>query len=334
MEFVNELANVKPANVIPDFVTSVDEASLYVAEGVARNFADLDKRINLAETRYFQRTGRSIVYEGVNLKAIKNAIIEKLKKLWAMVKKAFEFVMNKIKDLAGTIAGKIQGKDKVLKRLKEADPSTVLGKAHEFARLDNLVSGSGSYMNAIKAETNRANTFFTQLAGTDMINRSEYSVSKDMEDAKKSNLKDILIGKDAKEATQKLIDLAAGKEKEVTVAETIKKLDAWYKLGTDYKTNVKKAKSLYDAEKKAIEDLQSKINAAKDINVKLFTPYIGKISTAITVVANAAVRSLHMQNREIASILARAAMVKKSKESKEAKNESYVNSDLDVLFDF
>lgn len=336
MEFVNELANVKPANVIPDFVTTVDEASLYVAEGVERNFADLERRINLAETNYFQRTGRSIVYEGVDLKAIKNAIIDKLKKLWAMIKKAFEFVFNKIKELINKVTSKFQSKDDIAKRLKNADPDRVLGKVHKFLGLEDLLSRSGSYMKDIHLEASHANSYFVQLAAANKKEQKALNkASGTMGLAADNALGKILVGKDSATSVDAIIKKVQGEEIELKVSDVIRKFEVIWKKSVDYGYNVKRAKGLYDDEKKIVSDMQAKVAAAKDIDTSAFTKYLGRISTAITVVTNAATRCLATEHRELVAVLNAARSVKEIKaEGKKAKNESYVNSDLDVLFDF
>jgi hypothetical protein len=146
----------------------------------------------------------------------------------------------------------------------------------------------------------------------------------------------ILVGKDSATSVDAIIKKVQGEEVELKVSDAIRKFEVIWKKSVDYGYNVKRAKGLYDDEKKVVSDLQTIVSAAKDIDTSSFTKYLGRISTAITVVTNAATRCLATEHRELVSVLNTARTVKEvnTDNKKKAKNESYLNSDLDVLFDF
>ena len=103
MEYVNELANVRPANIIPDFVTSVDEASLFVDEATDRYISKVLHSVNLAESKYYQQTGTTLYLSEADdekkniMEQIKEKVIALFKKVWGFIQAAWQKVLTAIK---------------------------------------------------------------------------------------------------------------------------------------------------------------------------------------------------------------------------------------------
>ena len=336
MEFVNELANVKSANIIPDFV-SVDEASWFVNEAVDRDLKNFDKKIKLFETRYFQKNGHSVVYEGVDLAAIKNAIIDKLKKLWEKIKSAFEFVLNKIKDICSRIASKFGNKKAIEDRLKRAkDKSEKLGKIHKFPGLADALNPNGKLgksLSAAVADFNYSLNILQSNKGLDDYikrNESDGNGQRTID----NTLTDILVAEDAKKSTEMLVKDVVGDEMDVTVADCLRKFKEYCDIASDYKYNVKLAKGMYDKTKVDIAKMQKAVNASKALKGSYISKQLARIASGVSIAVNVATRSLAMQNREIAKIMSAASRVAVEKPEKKATGESAsMRSDLDALFD-
>ena len=102
MEYVNELADVRPANIIPDFVTSVNEASQYVDEATDRYISKVLHSVSLAESKYYQQTGTKLILSEADeskkgaLQKIKDVIVNLFKKVWGFIQAAWEKVLTAI----------------------------------------------------------------------------------------------------------------------------------------------------------------------------------------------------------------------------------------------
>lgn len=337
MEYVNELANVKPANIIPDFVTSVDEATLYVAEANERNLNDMAKKMNIIESRYYQSTGRHIITEDGNKEGtfakIKKFLSEKIKKLWSFIQAAWTKVVQTIKDVCTNVVTKIKSTfgntDAVKKQLMayQGDKTKVVGKLHDFSGLDDLMKLAGSVDVAI----NDANAWQGRIANAaDKEDAKAAAVKSDETKVYSKALAPIIkAGKD------KLIEKAEGKENDVTIAQLQNIFQDCVNYGSDFNVNMKFAKASFNRSKKQCQDIQKNISKIKDVNTKAITVYIGQISTSLTIITNVSTKAAYDRNREYAKLVLAARKInltaKKPKESDKAVGES-ATLDLNTLF--
>lgn len=337
MEYVNELANVKPANIIPDFVTSVDEATLYVAEANERNLNDMAKKMNIIESRYYQSTGRHIITEDGNkdgtFAKIKKFLSEKISKLWSFIQAAWTKVVQTIKDVCTGLVTKIKSTfgntDAVKKQLMayQGDKTQVVGKLHDFSGIDDLMKLSES----INVAINDAYAWQGRIAtATDKEGAKAAAVKSDETKVYSKALAPII-----KDGKDKLIEKTEGKENDVTIAKLQNIFDECVSYGSDFNVNMKFSKAAFNVAKKQCQNIQKNISKIKDVNTKAITAYIGQISTALTIITNVSTKASYDRNREYAKLVLAARKInltaKKPKESGKAVGES-ATLDLNVLF--
>lgn len=346
MEYVNEMAGVRSANIIPDFVTSVDEASLYVDEATERCLADMDNKVRLMESKYYQRTGRKLVYTesvGQSLEKFKDFIIAKIKKVWSFIQAAWKKVLDTIKGLCDKISGLFKSNREigVLIQKYKGDTSEKIGKYHEYKNLPDLVSNSGSYAKLIEKCIGNMKDFERMN-----INSSKYGIKQSINTNTKLNKSDALhgsydvlnpiLGSEGKaKATEDLVKKTIGAETDITIKDLQNRFDEFIKVGTDYSYNSKHAKTMYDDQKRQCNTSVKNVKALKYVDPKPFSLAVGKITTAMTILTNAATRALAQQNREAGKLLmAGRKLVLHGNGAKETKNESamYGYDPMDRLF--
>lgn len=358
MEYVNELADVRPANIIPDFVTSVDEASLYVDEATDRYIAKVLHSVNLAESRYYQQTGTKLILseadenkKGGALQKIKDVIVGLFKKVWGFIQAAWEKVLTAIKKVCSTFTTSNQDIANKLKYFR-GDKTRTVGSVHEFNGLDDLTSKSGSYANIIQngivnmnkyasayrsaSDANNYGASGDRLGKTDYDKRAYTKASAGLlggNPDKDTDLEKILGTENKQAAVKAIVEKVEGKTKDVSIGDLIHSFDVYVQFGTNYSVVSKNAKGMYDDQKRQINAAIKTVKSLRNIDPKPFTKYTGKLSTAMTILTNAATKALADKNREYAKLVAVGRrLVLKGKKEDFAESATVSKDPLDSLF--
>lgn len=352
MEYVNELANVRPANIIPDFVTSVDEASLFVDEATDRYISKVLHSVNLAESRYYQQTGTTLYLSEADdekksiMEQIKEKIVALFKKVWGFIQAAWQKVLTAIKKVCALFTTSNQDVANKLKYYK-GDKKAKAGSVHDFNGLNDLTNPSGSYAKIINdsiVKLNNNASIYRQASdaysynGMDRAKRSSGLRSDATDLAKMSSaaedpkLKEIL-GDNKQDATKAIIKKVEGDAKDVSVGDLIRSFDVYVQFGTNYSVVSKNAKTMYDGQKRQINAAIKTVKALRNIDPKPFTKAAGRVSTAMTILTNAATKALSDKNKEYAKMVSFGRrLVLKGKKEDFGESAAVQSDPLDSLF--
>lgn len=358
MEYVNELADVRPANIIPDFVTSVNEASQYVDEATDRYISKVLHSVSLAESRYYQQTGTKLILSEADeskkgaLQKIKDTIVNLFKKVWGFIQAAWEKVLTAIKKVCAQFTMSDQDVANKLKYFK-GDKNRTAGSVHEFGGLDDLTSKTGSYANIINkgivnmnnyASVYRSASDINSYSGSgDRLGKTDYDKSAYTKASvnllggnpgKDPDLEKILGTENKQAAVNAIVEKVEGKIKDVSIGDLIRSFDVYVQFGTNYSVVSKNAKGMYDDQKRQINAAIKTVKSLRNIDPKPFTKYTGRLSTAMTILTNAATRALADKNREYAKLVATGRrLVLKAKKGDFAESaEMHTGDPLDSLF--
>lgn len=95
---IDELADVRPSNIIPDGCLSFNEAAMYVCEGIENAYNDMMHSIGVHELAVFESTGNEIIYEADEKVSLGNKIVNFFKQVWSHIKALFEKAVNWVRD--------------------------------------------------------------------------------------------------------------------------------------------------------------------------------------------------------------------------------------------
>lgn len=153
MKYVNqEELTLESAKIIPSHTLSFAENAIYVAEAIEENYNALFESIGINELAVYESTGSQIVYEGVNLKELKDKAVNFIKKMWASIKAGFEKVLAKFKMMNAEARKQMTGKLSASDIDNIADDKK-FGKVHEFSgEPANYYDNAKKYLDEIKAD--------------------------------------------------------------------------------------------------------------------------------------------------------------------------------------
>ena len=353
MEYVNELANVRPANIIPDFVTSVDEASLFVDEATDRYISKVLHSVNLAESKYYQQTGTTLYLSEADdekkniMEQIKEKVIALFKKVWGFIQAAWQKVLTAIKKVCALFTTTNQD---VANKLKyyQGDKKAKAGSVHDFNGLNDLINPSGSYAKIINnsiinlqknagAYKDASNLY--SYNGMDRAKSNSDRRDMTMSSAKYNlvdedpKLKEILGTENKQAAVKAIVKKVEGDTKDVSVGDLINSFDVYVQFGANYSVVSKHAKTMYDGQKRQINAAIKTVKSLRNINPKPFTKSAGRISTAMTILTNAATKALSDKNKEYAKMVSFGRrLVLKGKKEDFGESASMHKDPLDSLF--
>lgn len=356
MEYVNELANVRPANIIPDFVTSVDEASLYVDEATDRYISKVLHSVNLTESRYYQQTGTTLYLSEADdekkgiLEQIKEKVIALFKKVWGFIQAAWQKVLTAIKKVCALFTTSNQDVANKLKYYK-GDKKAKAGSVHDFNGLDNLTNPNGSYAKIINdsiVNLNKTASIYKGVSSANSYKRGDHvKSSSGLRDTTTDNADSLsklvasedpklgeILGTENKQAAVKaIIEKVEGDTKDVSVGDLINSFDVYVQFGTNYSAVSKNAKTMYDGQKRQINAAIRTVKSLRNIDPKPFTKAAGRVSTAMTILTNAATKALSDKNKEYAKMVSFGRrLVLKGKKEDFGESAAMHKDPLDSLF--
>lgn len=294
-----DVMHTTPTNCIPDFVTSTNEAMEYVGIANDRNAELFSKSVSRMTAGYFTESGYVHLNEA-SFEDFKNKVLNALKKLWGNITKAFEFVLEKIKNLCSMIASKVPDYNVISKHLQAADPKTELGEIHE-----NLFGVE------IKPDANEVDNCITDIEN--LINNASASANTITKLDYDSYAKEHNIPAFDKDMMDKSVKKLSGDSTKVTVAYVNTNLKKIYETATQYNVNKNKIKHTYDYERKVIGNLSSKVKAAKNIEAEGFNKAFNALSKAMTYETKVSLKLLDVSYKECAKLLRAASRVKAAK---------------------
>ena len=100
-------------NVIPDYCMTFSESASYVIEYADSEYNKLFKAVGIEELAVMESTGSQIIYEGVNLKELKDKVVAFFKKVWQAIKDLYTRI------IGWFIARTKEGKEKIGNLSKE-----------------------------------------------------------------------------------------------------------------------------------------------------------------------------------------------------------------------
>lgn len=284
-------------SVIPSWVESFSEQSLFVAEFAESEYTKLMESVGVNELAVFESTGTFIVYEGSTFQTFKDKVLGMLKNIAGAIKGAYDKVLKYFSDKANEFKNKVLTKQ--FGGVKDIDFTKIskdakLGKMHEFAT-DDFVGKIEEYAaNANKESSDLEKTAeFNHTINTDSGNLG--ADSKGTSDELVSKLKDInekliknISGIEAKsvtEMTKEVHKQLLGKEVDVTVDWLEKNKSGLLNELTSAASTKKSISEEYKNEKKNINDVIKKINGLKDgrNDAKVLAKYVQAEKDVISV---------------------------------------------------
>lgn len=118
------------------------ENSIYFTESMDHDYNMMMREFGKRELSVFESTGSEIVYEAVDIKGIKDAVVKFFKEQWAKVKGAFQSILNKFEQMAKESRQKFV--DKVTQEMADNCGIDDFGTIHQIKDIDKIDMAAGA----------------------------------------------------------------------------------------------------------------------------------------------------------------------------------------------